>query len=74
MRYFGRTRAPFWLTTKYGGKCSRCGLGIKKGEQALYYPSTKTLLCQREPCGQQEQRNMDAEKFDETLYNYQGGN
>ena len=62
--------APFWLTTRFGGRCFRCGMGIKKGEQALYYPASKTLLCQREPCGQRAQRDLDAEKFNRMLYGY----
>ena len=59
---------PYWLTTKYGGVCSRCKEGIKKGEKALYYPAGKTLLCNGDSCGQQEQRNADANAFDEAMY------
>lgn len=65
-----RNTAPYWLTTRYGGKCSRCGFGIKKGETALYYPATKTLLCAGDGCGKQEQRDMDAARFDEQMLGY----
>lgn len=68
-----RNQSPFWLTTRYGGVCDRCKLGIKKGEKALYYPAGRTLLCNGDACGKQEQRNMDAERFDEQMYHYQGG-
>ena len=67
-----RNNTPYWLKTKFGGKCSRCGLGIKKGEDALYFPSTKTLLCARDPCGKQHERDMRAEDFDIAVMNYQG--
>ena len=66
-----RSNAPYWILTHYGGVCSRCKLGIKKGEQALYYPANKTLLCAGQNCGRQEQRDMDANRADEQLYNYQ---
>ena len=65
-----RSAAPFWLKTKFGGSCSRCKLGIKKGEDALYFPPSKTLLCSGESCGKQHQRDMDANAFDEQMYNY----
>jgi hypothetical protein len=41
---------------------------VKKGEDILYYPATRTFLCSWEPCGQKAQREMDAEKFDEAMY------
>jgi hypothetical protein len=63
-----RNSAPYWITTKFGGKCGRCGLGIKKGEDALYFPADKRLLCARDCCGKQQQRDMDAERFDESVY------
>jgi hypothetical protein len=48
--------------------CSRCKLGIKKGEEALYYPASKTMLCAGQCCGRQEQADMDANRFDEAMY------
>ena len=65
-----RSNAPYWLRTKYGGVCSHCKLGIKKGEEALYFPATKTLLCAGQECGRQHQRDMDANAFDEAMYSY----
>lgn len=63
-----RSNAPYWIKSHYGGKCSKCGRGVKKGEDILYYPTTKTFLCCYEPCGQQAQRDMDAERQDEAMY------
>lgn len=63
-----RSNAPYWIKAHYGGKCSQCGRGVKKGEDILYYPATRTFLCSWEPCGQKAQREMDAEKFDEAMY------
>ena len=67
-----RSNAPYWITAHYGGKCSnpQCGRGVKKGEEILYYPATKTFLCCYEPCGQKAQREMDAERQDEETMNY----
>lgn len=66
-----RSTSPYWIKTRYGGKCERCKLGIKKGEDALYYPASKTMLCAGQDCGRQEQRDMDANKFDEAMYSGQ---
>jgi hypothetical protein len=71
MGRFNRSSRPYWLNARFGGKCSRCGLGIKKGEQAFYYPATKVILCQREPCGQQAARELAADDHDQAVMNYQ---
>lgn len=63
-----RSNAPYWLTTRYGGICDRCKQAIRKGEEALYYPSTRTTLCAGDSCGKQEQRDMDANAQDEAMY------
>ena len=67
-----RSYAPYWIKARYGGQCSnpQCLRGIKKGEDILYYPATKKVLCCYEPCGQQAQRDMDAERQDEETYHY----
>jgi ferredoxin len=61
-------KPPFWITTRYGGKCSSCHLGIKKGEDALYYPGTKKLLCSGQECGRKVVQEAKANKVDEFLY------
>ena len=61
-------RAPYWITTKYGGVCSHCKLGIKKGEDALYYPDTKKVLCRRETCGQRVERKAKERREDTFWY------
>jgi len=65
-----RSNAPYWIQTRYGGRCSRCGFGIKKGSDALYYPVSRVLLCAGDGCGKKDQRDMDAEKADEAVYHY----
>ena len=65
-----RSTAPYWITAHYGGKCSKCQRPVKKGEDILYYPATKTFLCCYEPCGQQAQRDMDAERQDLDTMHY----
>jgi hypothetical protein len=64
-----RSTAPYWLTVKYAGECSRCKAKISKGEQALYFSSSRTMLCKGEDCGKQHDRDMAAADFDEAVYN-----
>ena len=68
-----RSNAPYWIKAHYGGKCSnpQCGRGVKKGEDILYYPATRTFLCCYETCGQKAQAEMDAERFDQAVYDGQ---
>lgn len=61
-------RAPFWITTRYGGKCAHCKLGIKKGETALFYPETKKLLCSGNECGRRVVREAQEARKDEFMY------
>ena len=69
-----QSNAPYWITALYGGKCFRCGRGVKKGETILYNASTKTFLCCYEPCGQRAQRELDRKAEDarreRPLYEY----
>ena len=39
-----RSTRPFWMLSKFGGVCSRCKLGFKKGEEIFFYPATRTAL------------------------------
>lgn len=65
MRY---PRDPYWLTSKYGGKCSKCGKAVRKGERIFYYPNTKSVLCAGDSCGGQASRDFEAARFDESVY------
>ena len=66
-----RDTRPRWLSTRYAGTCARCGRAIPKGENALYFPADKKVLCAGENCGAQQQRDNDAAAFDEMQYNSQ---
>lgn len=57
-----RNTAPYWLTAKFPGACS-CGTKIPKGAKALYSPSNRTVQCQ--PCGEQYERDLAADDFDQ---------
>ena len=48
-----RTTGPYWIRANYGGRCANpsCGRGVKKGEDVLYFPATRRVLCCWEPCG-----------------------
>ena len=67
MGRFKSTR-PYWITAKYAGECSRCKAKIPAKADALYFPSTRTMLCDGENCGKQHQRDMAAADFDESMY------
>jgi hypothetical protein len=68
-----RNNAPYWIKTRYGGTCDHCKLGIKKGEDVLYYPQGGKVLCAGQECGRQAQRDMDANRQDELTMYGQGG-
>ncbi len=68
MGRFNRSTRPFWLTAKYGAKCSKCGFGIKKGEQIFYYPADRKVLCVGDGCGKQAERDLRADDFDQAMY------
>jgi hypothetical protein len=63
-----RTNAPYWITTHYGGRCDECRRGIKKGEDALYFPATKKLLCSFEPCGPKAEQDLQAKRAEQLMY------
>ena len=69
-RYFKNTR-PFWLKAKYGAKCSKCGFGIKKGEDIFYYPATRSVLCAGDGCGKQADQDLKADDFDQAMMSTQ---
>lgn len=69
---YGRRRTiapPHWIIARYGGVCTHCKLGIKKGENALYFPASRTMLCSGQECGKQYERDAAANAFDEAMYN-----
>ena len=56
---------PFWIRAKFG-ICKKCHIDIK-GKRALYWPATKTILCEK--CGNQEWQDFLSEAHDEDVYN-----
>ena len=62
-------RDPRWLTVKYACKCSKCGRDIKKGEEAFYYPSTRSMYCDHATCGGAASADFESCAFDEAVYN-----
>ncbi len=58
---------PRWLTVRYPCRCHTCGTEIKRGERAYYYPNGKTMLCGRDACGPQAERDFEAEAADEAF-------
>jgi hypothetical protein len=48
---------PHWITARFAGKCSKCGAKIEKGDEAFYYPKTKSLLGKK--CGHGQEAEQD---------------
>ncbi len=69
MGRFVRSTRPYWLKSKFGGKCSKCGFGIKKGEDIFYYPATKTVFCAGDGCGKKEAAALASDDFDQAMMN-----
>lgn len=63
-----RDTRPFWLKAKFGGKCSKCGFGFKRGSDVFYYPVIKKVLCAGDGCGKQAERDLRADDFDQAVY------
>lgn len=60
---------PYWLRAKFPGSCSRCKKEIKRGDRIFYYPKTKDVFCDGDPCGAAESRSFEAAAQDEFYYN-----
>lgn len=63
---------PYWLTTRYPGRCRKCGRPVHRGERAFYFPKGKALYC-ADGCGPEASARFNAERADEDLYNGFGG-
>lgn len=58
---------PRWIRVKHPAQCSQCSTRICRGEEAFYYPNSKTLLCAGAKCGKNASRDFEAAKFDESV-------
>jgi hypothetical protein len=61
---------PYWITVKFVNpaappQCGTCKKRLVIGERVFYYPSTKTMLCMKDPCGIQASKDFNAAAFDE---------
>ncbi len=59
------SKDPYWMTTKYPGKCAKCGKRINRGDQVFYYPRTKALFCNNDDCGGAADRDFNSCAFDD---------
>jgi hypothetical protein len=59
---------PFWIRAKFNSKCKCCGGEIKKGDDILYYPKTKSVYCDGAKCGEREYTQFRAIAEDEEAY------
>ena len=63
-----RNNAPYWIITIFRGRCRRCKLGIRKGEQAFYNPRTGELLCAGQDCGRREEHDLRENQKDAVMF------
>jgi hypothetical protein len=63
-----RPTGPYWIRVKYFTRCKHCKLPIRKGEEALYNPTTKQLLCAGYDCGRKEEETRRAINLNARLY------
>ena len=61
-------RDPYWLTAKFTSSCANCSASIRKGARAFYYPSSRTIYCDSDDCGQHASRDFASAMFDETAF------
>ena len=51
---------PFWRAAEDPGECANCGSAIDPGARVLYFPSYRSMLCEREKCGGEATKELDA--------------
>ena len=64
---------PRWIRAKYPAVCASCKGDIHRGENAYYYPSSRSLYCAKDDCGGQLHRDFEATAFDEAVYQQGAG-
>jgi hypothetical protein len=62
------SRDPRWIVARFG-YCKNCGVGIA-GKDALYYPATRSIFCEK--CGAPQWENFLSEAHDEDVMNGSG--
>lgn len=61
---------PRIIHTKFSFTCNDCGSFVRKGEQIVYFPQSKSAKCFK--CGEKDYRSFLSSAMDEDIYN--GGN
>lgn len=66
-RYTRYNRDPRRIKVRYAGHCAGCGAPLPKGADAFYYPSTKSLYCEKQSCGGKASAEFQAAAEDEAF-------
>ena len=61
---------PRPIKIRFSGQCRKCGVQLKPGVQAYYWPSDRKLLCLS--CGEEDFKNFLSSVADEEVYNGTG--
>ena len=64
---------PRWIRVKYAAVCTSCKGNIRRGDNAFYYPASRTLHCDGDSCGGERHRDFEARSFDEAAYEQGAG-
>lgn len=69
MNRYTRNRDPYRLTARFASPCARkdCARGVKPGDSAFYYPSTRSTYCAEH--ADEAEREFNSAKFDEEMFN-----
>lgn len=60
---------PRWITVKFPCKCAKCGAAIKAGQPGFYYPIGKSVYGKPCGCADEQSRDFESARFDESVYN-----
>ncbi len=64
------TNDPRIITVKYSGRCKTCNSILHRGHEAVYWPSTRSLICLS--CGEHDYLESLSHAADEEVYHGRG--
>ena len=73
MAYKSYRQDPRWIRIRYPAVCASCKGDIHRGDNAYYYPTSRSLYCAGDTCGGQRHRDFEARSFDEAAYQQGAG-
>jgi hypothetical protein len=59
---------PFWMESRYNGKCSGCAWPINKGDWIFWYPKTRAAYGSKCGCAKHRAADFECALADEQAY------